>query len=110
MRATIPWCSPGLSVEVWSALVALVFPALLNPAGLQAQRAAADPGPPAAASVPHVDTVAGVAWSDPYFWLRDDKRQRPEVLDYLRSENAYTEAAMRHTLPLQDTLFHEMVS
>ena len=112
MRATIPWCSPRRSLEVWSALLALVSPALLHPAGLQAQRAAADPepAPPAAAGVPHVDTVAGVAWSDPYFWLRDDKRQRPEVLDYLRSENAYTEATMRHTLPLQDTLFHEMVS
>jgi oligopeptidase B len=53
--------------------------------------------------------VAGVAWSDPYAWLRDDKRQRSEVLDYLRSENAYTEAAMWHTRQRQDTLFREMV-
>jgi oligopeptidase B len=91
-------------------LLALAIPVLLDPAGLRAQRAAgSDPIPPVAASVPHVDTVAGVPLSDPYFWLRDDKRERPEVLDYLRRENAYTEAVTRHTLPLQDTLFHEMV-
>jgi oligopeptidase B len=91
-------------------LLALVVPVLLAPVGLQAQRAAgSDPIPPVAASIPHVDTVAGVAVSDPYFWLRDDKRERPEVLDYLRRENAYTEAVTRHTQALQDTLFHEMV-
>ncbi|HET6577553.1 MAG TPA: S9 family peptidase [Gemmatimonadales bacterium] len=91
-------------------LLALVVPVLLAPAGLQAQRAAgSDPIPPVAASVPHVDTVAGVAVSDPYFWLRDDKRERPEVLDYLRRENGYTEAVTRHTRALEDTLFREMV-
>ena len=94
-------------------LLALTFPALLGPAaGLHAQHAAAGtlPAPPIAATVAHVDTVAGVALSDPYFWLRDDQRSRPEVIDYLRRENAYTDAVMRHTLPLQDTLFREIVS
>ena len=62
-----------------------------------------------AATIPHEDTVAGVPWSDPYSWLRDDKRQRPEVLDYLRSENAYTEAMTRDTRALEDTLYREMV-
>ncbi|MBA3522433.1 MAG: S9 family peptidase, partial [Gemmatimonadales bacterium] len=91
-------------------LLALGLAALLAPAGLQAQRATTPrPLPPATRVVPHVDTVAGVPWSDPYFWLRDDKRERPEVLDYLRSENTYTEAVMQHTLPLQDTLYREIV-
>jgi hypothetical protein len=26
---------------------------------------------------------------DNYYWLRDDERSRPEVLDYLREENEY---------------------
>ena len=92
-------------------LFGFVFAALLGPAGLQAQRA------PVVrirlrrqrATVPHTDTVAGVALSDPYVWLRDDKRTRPEVLDHLRGENAYTEAMTRRTGPLQDTLYREMV-
>jgi oligopeptidase B len=93
-----------------SPLLVLAIPVLLDPAGLQAQRAAdSDLIPPVAASVPHVDTVAGVPLSDPYFWLRDDKRERPKVLEYLRRENAYTEAVTRPTRALQDTLFREMV-
>ena len=31
---------------------------------------------------------------DNYYWLRDDERQKPEVLDYLKAENAYTEAML----------------
>jgi oligopeptidase B len=94
----------------WSLLV-VALPALLAPAGLAGQTSSSGPAPtpPVAARVPHVDTVAGVVLSDPYFWLRDDRRERPEVLDYLRRENAYTEAVTRHTRALQDTLFHEMV-
>jgi protease II len=43
-----------------------------------------------------------VEWRDPYAWLRDDRRQRPEVLAHLRAENAYTEAMTRHTAKLQE--------
>jgi protease II len=28
--------------------------------------------------------------SDPYFWIRDDKREKKAVLDLLHAENAYT--------------------
>jgi oligopeptidase B len=80
----------------------------LSPGFLVAQQEPA-PQPPIAEVVPHVDTVAGTAWSDPYAWLRDDKRQRPEVLAHLRAENAYTEAMMSHTKGLQDRLYKEMV-
>ena len=31
---------------------------------------------------------------DPYYWLRDDERQDPEVLAYLNAENAYKERAL----------------
>ena len=43
---------------------------------------------------------------DNYFWLRE--RNNPEVLDYLRSENAYTETVMKHTEDLQTKLYEEM--
>ncbi len=97
------------AVRPWLLVVGL----MVGPDGrhLLAQNAAGSPDtlPPVAAMVPHVDTVAGVAWSDPYFWLRDDRRLRPEVLDHLERENAYTEASLRHTRPLEDSLFREMV-
>src|SRR5947208_7567528 len=89
------------------AAVVLVF-GLLWPGLLMPQQGPA-PAPPIAEAVPHLDTSAGVPWHDPYAWLRDDKRQRPEVLAHLRAENAYTEAMMSHTKGLQDRLYKEMV-
>ena len=62
-----------------------------------------------AARVTQVDTVAGVPWPDSYAWLRDDQRRNPEVLAYLRAENAYAEAMTRHSRPLEERLFGEMV-
>lgn len=44
---------------------------------------------------------------DDYFWLRD--RERPETLDYLNAENAYTRQEMACTEALQRQLYDEMV-
>ncbi len=44
---------------------------------------------------------------DPYAWLRD--RTNPEVIRYLEAENAYTEALMKPTEPLQKALYDEML-
>jgi oligopeptidase B len=43
---------------------------------------------------------------DPYYWMND--REDPDVLAYLRAENAYTEAVMAHTAELQERLFQEI--
>lgn len=51
---------------------------------------------------PHGDRV------DDYYWLRDDTRSKPEVLEYLQAENAYTDAMLAHTQALQDTLYAEI--
>lgn len=40
--------------------------------------------------------------------LRDDKRKSPDVLSYLKQENAYTAAAMSDTEQLQEELYKEM--
>jgi oligopeptidase B len=45
---------------------------------------------------------------DDYFWLR--QKDAPEVVDYLTSENRYTDASMRPTEQLQKTLYEEMLS
>jgi oligopeptidase B len=43
---------------------------------------------------------------DDYFWLRE--RTSPEVVAYLDAENAYTEAVMAKTKPLQEELYQEL--
>jgi oligopeptidase B len=67
------------------------------------------PEPPVARIVPKVDTLHGEVRTDSYFWLRDDRRSSPGVISYLEEENRYTEAAMRHTEPLQRKIYQEMV-
>ena len=57
--------------------------------------------PPIAAVHPHSLTYHGDERIDPYYWLRDDTRSDPAVLDYLQAENGYTEAMLRPTEALQ---------
>jgi oligopeptidase B len=65
--------------------------------------------PPVAKKVAKVDTLHGDVRVDNYFWLRDEERANSEVIDYLKSENSYTDAVMKPTEALQETLYNEMV-
>jgi oligopeptidase B len=81
--------------------------ALAGAAGLASAQTA--PTPPAAAQKPHI--VKGpLDRNDPYYWLRDDSRKNPEMLAYLNAENAYADAVLAPTKPLQTQLFNEIVS
>lgn len=51
--------------------------------------------PPVAAKHPHALKKHGDTRVDNYYWLRDDERQKPEVLAYLEAENAYTDAMLK---------------
>ncbi len=53
-------------------------------------------------------TIHGHERNDPYYWLRDDTRQNPEMLAYLNAEQDYTKAKLAHTEELQETLYKEM--
>lgn len=70
---------------------------------------AADPTgePPRARAAPWADHRHGDIRPDEFHWLSN--RDDPAVHAYLEAENAYAEAAMRHTEPLQERLFHELV-
>src|SRR5438270_9540054 len=68
----------------------------------------APPAPPLAKKVPKVTEINGHKLVDDYFWLRDKKN--PEVKAYLDAENAYTEAVMKPTEPLQKKLYDELLS
>ena len=47
--------------------------------------------------------------NDEYYWLRDDTRKNPEMLAYLKAENAYADAQLAPLKPLQDKLYSEIV-
>jgi oligopeptidase B len=67
------------------------------------------PTPPVAAQRPHI--VKGpLERNDPYYWLRDDTRKDPQMLAYLNAENAYADALLASTKPLQEQLFKETVA
>ncbi len=53
------------------------------------QMAWAETAAPVAAQKPYVVKSPNGDRVDPYYWLRDDKRQAPEVLSYLNAENKY---------------------
>lgn len=62
--------------------------------------------PPQVRRIPTLLEKHGHTRIDNYFWLRE--RDNPEVLQYLRDENAYTEAMMAPAKNLQDLLYTEI--
>ncbi len=62
--------------------------------------------PPIAKKIPHKLEKHGDVRVDNYFWMKD--RTHPEVLNYLKDENAYCDAEMEHTKAFQKSLFEEM--
>ncbi|MBS0229291.1 MAG: S9 family peptidase [Proteobacteria bacterium] len=68
------------------------------------------PTAPDAAQVPHTVTAPhGAQRQDPYYWLRDDSRKNPAMLAYLNAENAYADAVLAPTKPVQARLYDEIV-
>ncbi len=67
------------------------------------------PLPPVATQRPHeVRAPFGAVRKDEYYWLRDDTRKNPEMLAYLKAENAYADAALAPLKPLEDRLYQEI--
>jgi len=69
------------------------------------------PAPPVAARRPHSFSHHGITVDDPWAWLKDPAYPNvgdPDVLEYLKAENTYFEAAMAPHAALVETLFAEM--
>ncbi len=67
------------------------------------------PRAPVAKIISKYDTLHEDIRVDNYYWLRDVSRTNPEVIEYLKAENAYTDAIMKPTEALQETLYNEMI-
>jgi len=66
------------------------------------------PQQPMADKKPKTTNIHGETLVDDYFWLRE--KTNPAVMAYLQAENAYADALMKSTSPLQEKLYNEMLS
>ncbi|MFN7388176.1 S9 family peptidase [Brevundimonas sp.] len=94
-----------------TALAAAASPALAR-SGAQMS-----PVPPVARKIPVTITQLGRTRTDDYQWMKDDNWQavlrdptliKADVKEHLEAENAYREAMLTSTLPLQEQMFEEM--
>lgn len=63
--------------------------------------------PPVAEKIRKELTIHEHMRVDNYCWLNE--RDNPKVIEYLKAENAYKEAVLKHTEALQEKLFNEIV-
>ncbi|MCZ8115193.1 S9 family peptidase [Silanimonas sp.] len=97
---------PNLSRRPLAAIGLLLASGFAAPASFAADA----PTPPVAAQRPHeVKAPHGAVRNDEYYWLRDDKRENPEMLAYLNAENAYADAMLAPLAPLKQRLYDEIV-
>src|SRR6266852_1517645 len=64
--------------------------------------------PPVTEKKPKITEINGDRLVDNYFWLRE--KSNPAVISHLEAENAYTEATMKPTGPIQAKLYNEILS
>jgi oligopeptidase B len=103
---------------IWMFLAAIATPLVASPPLLAQQKDAAltSPAPaplaaPVAEKRPHETVLHGKKLSDLYHWLKDESYpviDDKDVLDYVKAENAWFDAAMKPHAALVETLFQEM--
>ncbi len=65
--------------------------------------------PPVAAKKPHQVPSPNGSREDEYYWLRDDTRENPEMLAYVKAENRYADAMLAHTKALETRVYGEII-
>ncbi|MGD9720816.1 MAG: S9 family peptidase [Pirellulales bacterium] len=109
-RSRIAWASLFVTLVVLLAPPSLLAAPPATPAAKSpATKSAADetPQPPVAPRIGHRQSWHGEEVTDHYYWLRE--KSNPAVIDYLKAENAYTEALTRGQKSLEETLYQEML-
>ena len=84
--------------------LALVLSVALSPIAALAQNK-----PPVASPRPYDVVSPNGTRNDPYYWLRDDTRTKPDILNYLKEENAYWTAMTSPYKKLKDSLAKEII-
>ena len=74
----------------------------------QSNGGAGAPQPPMAEKKPKTTNIHGETLVDDYFWMRE--KTNPAVLAHLQAEDAYAQAMMKHTVPLQEKIYNEILS
>ena len=74
----------------------------------QSKEGAGAPKPPMAEKKAKTTNIHGETLVDDFFWLRE--KTNPAVMTHLQAEDAYAQAAMKHTAALQEKLYNEMLS
>lgn len=67
------------------------------------------PQPPIAAKKPYQVPSPNGSREDEYYWLRDDTRQNPEMLAYVKAENDYADQMLAHTKALEAKVYGEII-
>ena len=89
-------------------IISLTILSLDAATSAQADGGSTTPQPPMAEKKPKITKIHGETLVDDYFWLRE--KTNPQVMEHLKAEDAYTEAIMKPTAPLQEKLYNEMLS
>jgi oligopeptidase B len=89
------------------AAIAATSTIILNGMKMDAQEQ--PPKPPVAKKIPKTTQIHGYTVTDDYAWLRDDKRENPEVVGHMKAENDYADAMTRSQQGLRDDLYKEML-
>jgi len=87
-------------------LILIVFTLIISGCSKQ-EKVKPDLAPPIAKKIQQQLTIHEHTRIDDYFWLRE--RENPEVIEYLKAENDYKDAMLKHTEKLQKKLFKEIV-
>jgi len=90
-------------------LPAMLLGALLALTGAPAMSAPAPDGAPLAEQRPFMVTSPFGARPDPWYWLRDDKREDKDMLAYLEAENAHLAKVMAPHRALEQKVYDEIV-
>lgn len=92
---------------VYAVIPLLLFTGSFFTGCKKAEKAGEEVKPPVAEKIPKELTIHGQTRVDNYYWLKG--RDNPGVVEYLKAENDYTQAVMKHTEQLQEKLYNEIV-
>ncbi|MGD9388541.1 MAG: S9 family peptidase, partial [Gammaproteobacteria bacterium] len=88
----------------------LILASLLALAACASPQRAEAPAEPRAEQRPFVVVSPEGNREDPWYWLRDDEREDPDVIAYLEAENAWYQAYEARYSGMVDTVFDEIVA